>query len=192
MTLLEMECCGIRPKIEGRVRGRGQSERSIQVMMLRFGVAPAPRCESYKGRSGPSAFLAMVSLPDVATTRLLLPGLRLLVSAHTTLNPPTYLVPPSTPSTHSGLLSQLHSGPSFTPTVSTRAAEARDDAPAVGYRTTEHSPQKTYCWRVRAIKYKGTEIVASTTLPSCFNTPSSSVVCVCVCACMCVSWRLSA
>ena len=42
ITLPETECCGFRPKLAGRVRGRGQSERPIQVMTLRFGVAPRP------------------------------------------------------------------------------------------------------------------------------------------------------
>ena len=30
------------PKLAGHVRGRGQSERPMQVMMYRFGVAPPP------------------------------------------------------------------------------------------------------------------------------------------------------
>ena len=42
MTLPETEWCGFQPKLAGRVRGRGQSERPIQVMMFRFGVAPPP------------------------------------------------------------------------------------------------------------------------------------------------------
>jgi len=42
MTLPEIECCGFRQKLMGRVRGRGQSECPIQMMTLCFGVAPLP------------------------------------------------------------------------------------------------------------------------------------------------------
>ena len=60
MTLPEKKWCGFWPRLAGHVRGQGQSECPIQVMTLRFGVAPL--CESYKGRSGPSAFLSPSSL----------------------------------------------------------------------------------------------------------------------------------
>ena len=45
MTLSETKWCGFQPKLAGRVRGWGQSECPIQVMMLRFGVAPRPALE---------------------------------------------------------------------------------------------------------------------------------------------------
>uniref|UniRef100_A0A8C4Q4L4 Ganglioside induced differentiation associated protein 1 n=1 Tax=Eptatretus burgeri TaxID=7764 RepID=A0A8C4Q4L4_EPTBU len=52
--------------------------------------------------SPPGLPLSRLALVDTATT-LLLPGLRLLISAHTTSTPPAYLALPITPSTHSVL-----------------------------------------------------------------------------------------
>ena len=42
MTLPETKLGGFRPKLAGHMRGRGQSERPIQVMTFRFGVATPP------------------------------------------------------------------------------------------------------------------------------------------------------
>ena len=42
ITLPETKWCGFRPKLAGRVRGRGQSDRPIQVMTLHFGVVARP------------------------------------------------------------------------------------------------------------------------------------------------------
>ena len=124
MTLPETEWCGFRPKLAGRVRGRGQSECPIQVMTLRFGVAPPPR-KSYKGRSGPSAFLSLSphprrhrhNPPPAAWTPPYL---------HPHDVDPTRLPGPAYHSIHAlWTLPLLHSSPSFMNTVSTRAAEAR-------------------------------------------------------------------
>ena len=59
------------------------------------------------------------TLPSV-----IIAGLLLLFSAHMTLTPPTHLVPPPTLYTRSGL-HPPSSNPSFTPTVSTRAARSK-------------------------------------------------------------------
>ena len=159
-------------------------------MTLCFGVAPRPASSINVGAVPPPLFLSPRSRqhyhdpPPAAWT--LPPRVRPHLDVVSDIDP-TRLPGPAYHSIHAlwtPLL--LHSSPSFTNTVSTRAAEARDDAPAVGYRTTEHPPE-TYWWHVRAIKYKGTEIVASTPLPSYFNTFSSSgFLCVCVCVYVCV------
>ena len=72
---------------------------------IKVGAVPPPLSFSFFFRSG-------LALVDIAMTRLLLPGLRLLVSAHTTSTPPAYHpanAPWTPPLLHSSLPSRTRS-----------------------------------------------------------------------------------
>ena len=172
------------------VVGSEQSLRLSLSLFLSLALAsPSSLCTTHLLL--PGLRLSRTRLVDVAAARLLLHGLHLLVSAHTTSTPPTNLVPPTTPSTHPGLRpfsTQVSPSRTWSRHVLLKPETTRQLPGTAPWSI----PPETYWWHV---VQSSTKVPRSS--PQLLSLPVSilplhRVFCFCVCACVCVSWRLSA